>query len=67
MVNDNTMSIDLRASKSNVSDDIDELIEKLQGMENPQVHLIINLGGKVIDVNGETDLEQDYFSELIRF
>lgn len=66
MVHDNTISIDLGASKSNI-DDIDDLIEKLQGMENPRVHLIVNLGRKVIEVNGETELEQDYFSELICF
>ncbi|XP_071567934.1 uncharacterized protein [Temnothorax nylanderi] len=61
MIRDNMMLIDLHASESNVSDDLDELIEKLQGMEKPWVHLIINLGRKVIEINGEIDLKQDYF------
>lgn len=61
MIHDNTMSIDLRA---NVGDDLDDLIEKLRGMKKPRVHLMIDLGKKVIEINGE--IEQNYFSELTR-
>ncbi|KAL0122977.1 hypothetical protein PUN28_007555 [Cardiocondyla obscurior] len=59
MVHDNTMSIDLRASKW--SHELDELVKQLFDMEKPQVHLLINLGRKTIQVNGEIDLEQNYF------
>lgn len=61
------MSIDLRTNKSSVSDDYDELIAKLRGMEKSRVHFIINLGRKIIEINGEADLEQDHFSELTSF
>lgn len=63
MIHDSTMSIDLRA---NIGDDLDDLIEKLRGMKKPRVHLMIDLGKKVIEINGKTELEQDYFSELTR-
>lgn len=67
MIRDNKMLIDMHASESIVSNEFDELIEQLQGMEKPRIHLIINLGKKVIEINGETDLKQDYTSELTRF
>jgi len=67
MIHDNTVSIDLRASKSSVSDDLDDFIEKLRGMEKPSIHMIIDLEKKVIEINGESNLEQDYSSKLTCF
>lgn len=67
MIRDNKMLIDIHENVSNVSNEFDELIEKLEEMEKPRVRLIINLGKKVIEINGETDLKQDYFSKLTRF
>jgi len=58
------MSIDLRASKLSVSDVLDDFIEKLRGMEKPRIHIIIDLEKKVIEINGKTNLEQDYSSKL---
>lgn len=64
MIRNNKMLIDLHANKLS---DFNELIEKLQRMENPQVRIIINLERKIIEINGKTDFEEDYFSELTCF
>jgi len=60
-------AIYLRVNKSNVSGDLDNLIEKLREMEKPRIYIIIDLEKKVIEINGETNLEQDYSSKLICF
>lgn len=57
----------MHASESSDSDDLNKLIEKLQEKEKSRVHLTITVGRKVIEINGETDLKQDYFSELTHF
>jgi len=58
------MLINLRANKLS---DFGKLIEKLQGMEKTQIRIIINLERKIIEINGKTDFEEDYFSELTCF
>jgi len=57
------MLINLRANKLS---DFGKLIEK-QGMEKTQIRIIINLERKIIEINGKTDFEEDYFSELTCF
>ncbi|XP_011700767.1 PREDICTED: uncharacterized protein LOC105457668 [Wasmannia auropunctata] len=59
IINDNMILIDLRANNSNVSDDLNEMIEKLRETEKPWVRMTIDLGKKV-EINGKTDLEQEY-------
>ncbi|XP_039314458.1 uncharacterized protein LOC120359728 isoform X1 [Solenopsis invicta] len=58
MIHDDTISIDLRASESNV--DLGVFIEGLRAIKKPRIHLIIDLGKEVIEIDGETNLEQDY-------
>ncbi|XP_011631736.1 uncharacterized protein LOC105423627 [Pogonomyrmex barbatus] len=55
-IHNNIISINLHSSK--LSDNFDELIEKLRRITKPQIHLIVELRRKVIEINGE--IEQDY-------
>jgi len=42
-IHDNTISIELCANKSSVSDDLNNFIEKLRGMEKLRIHIVASL------------------------